>query len=324
MTTETNDTHNKENEDSWLTFFGNGSTYFGIVALNVLLTLVTFGLYYPWAKASYRKYIWNETEFKNSRFVFNGTGKEMFKGFLIAYAIIIGFYVSLSLVAYYSYAWLFLVGFYLLLLLLMPFAIFAGWRYRVSRTSWRGIFFSFDGKFTPFLKMFVINLLLTIITFGIYGAWMRVNIQKFLFSHTTVGDLRLGFKGEGANLLGINILWYFVSIFSLGILSPIWIKERFNFTINNSYITDGEKRQNFQSTLENGEAMKVLLVNFLLLVVTVGLAFPWVFIRSMRMFMDNTSVPDAFDYDNLSQSESNYKDATGDEMTDMLDLDFGF
>jgi len=54
-----------------LKFFGAGSTYFGIVILNLLLTIVTLGLYYPWAKAAYRKYTWNEIEMKGSRFTFH-------------------------------------------------------------------------------------------------------------------------------------------------------------------------------------------------------------------------------------------------------------
>jgi len=83
-----------------ISFFGKGATYFGIVAINLILTVVTVGLYYPWAKATYRKYIWNETEFKGSRFVFNGTGKEMFKGFLIAYLAFLGLTTMVGFLTY--------------------------------------------------------------------------------------------------------------------------------------------------------------------------------------------------------------------------------
>jgi uncharacterized membrane protein YjgN (DUF898 family) len=314
-----------ENEsDDYLAFFGKGSTYFGIVVVNVVLTLITLGLYYPWAKAAYRKYLWNETEFNDSRFVFNGTGKEMFKGFLIMYSIFISFYISILVFATSKYGFLFILSFYLLLIALIPFAIFGGWKYRVSRTSWRGIFFAFDGNLSDFMVLFFKNLALTIITFGIYGSWMRVNIQRYLFSHTQIGDLRFDFKGHGSDLFGINILGFILLYPTLFLYLPIFIKNRFNFTVNYTYLQDGSKRQRFISTLENGTAWQTLVVNGLLLIVTLGLAFPWTFMRTMRMYMDHVIVPDAFNYDELTQSDNDYTDASGDELSDMMDIDFGF
>lgn len=318
--------HNEPDTYSRLKFHGQGSTYFGIVALNVVLTVLTLGLYYPWAKAAYRKYVWNETEFKESRFIFNGTGKEMFKGFLIAYAIFLSFYGAIALTSFYTWGWMFIVLFYLLLLMLIPFAVYGAWKYRVSRTSWRGIFFQFDGKQSEFVKLFVGQLLLVLITFGIYGAWFRVKIQKYLLSHTSIGNLRLGFHGEGIDLFVINLVGMFLSYITLLLYLPIFIKKSFEFFIDHTSLSDGKQIKLFKSSLTNGTAWKTLMTNFLLLVITAGLAFPWTFVRSMRMFFENTLIPDNFNYDELAQSETSYKDATGDEMSDILDidLDIGF
>jgi len=307
-----------------LKFHGKGSTYFGIVALNVVLTVITLGLYYPWAKAAYRKYVWNETEFKDSRFIFNGTGKEMFKGFLIAYVIFIGFYASIASISFFTYGWIFILLFYLLLLILIPFAVYGAWKYRVSRTSWRGIFFQFDGNQREFIKLFVGQLLLVIVTFGIYGAWFRVKIQKYLLSHTRIGNLRLNFHGEGIDLFVINLVGFFLSYITLFLYLPIFIKKRFDFSVDHTSLSDGNNTRAFRSELSNGTAWKVLMSNFLLLVITVGLAFPWTFVRSMRMFCEHALVPDNFDFDNLAQADKSYKDATGDEMSDILDIDFDF
>lgn len=305
-------------------FFGQGATYFGIVALNVVLTLVTVGLYYPWAKAAYRKYLWNETEFNDSRFVFNGTGKEMFKGFLIAYFIFLGFYASLAMVGLWTYGWVFVILFYVLLVFLIPFAIYGSWRYRFSRTSWRGIFFSFDGNFKEFLKIFIPQLLLTIITFGVYTSWMRVKVMKYLFSHTKIGKIRMDFHGDGATYFGINFVGILLSYITLFLYSPIWMKDRFNFTVNHTSLSDGEQTRYLRSSLQGGEAWKTMMLNLVLLIFTAGLAFPWTLMRTMRMYFNNTWMPNEFDWDNLAQSDSNYKDATGDEMADIIDIDFGF
>jgi len=183
--------------DNELQFHGDGAQYFGIVALNFFLTVITLGIYYPWAKTTYRKYIWNEIELNDSRFTFNGTGKEVFFGILKLIGILIGFFLLHSLVMFLA-AKLFgfsmtnivnmpttgmLIGAllsYLIVmfffLLLMGFAIYGSYRYRISRTSWRGIYFGFDGNSKEFLKLFLVNLLLTFLTLGIYGAWMRTKI----------------------------------------------------------------------------------------------------------------------------------------------------
>jgi len=308
-----------------LSFHGKGSTYFGLVALNVVLTLITLGLYYPWAKTAYRKYIWNETEFKESRFVFNGTGKEVFKGFVIAYLIIIGFYASFFMVSVLgTTAFIFLGLSYLALLILIPFAIYGGWRYRVTRTSWRGIFFSFDGNFKDFIKLFIPQILLTILTLGIYGSWMQVKLMKYLFSHTSIGSIRMDFQGEGSTNFGINFIGYILSVFTFMLYLPIWIKERFNFTVRNTSLDDGAQKKMLGTSLEGGEAWKTIMLNAVMLIFTVGLAFPWTFMRTMRMYCRNTWIPDEFDWDGLSQTENDFKSATGDEMADIMDVDFGF
>ena len=65
-----------------LEFFGKGSEYFNIMIVNWLLTIITLGLYYPWARAKNLRYIYGQTALNNERFHFSGTGKEMFLGFL--------------------------------------------------------------------------------------------------------------------------------------------------------------------------------------------------------------------------------------------------
>ena len=317
--------NNRKEEWEYLNFYGEGATYFGIVALNVVLTILTLGLYYPWAKAAYRKYLWNETEFMGSRFVFNGTGREMFKGFLIAYTIIIGLYVSLSTSLFFEFGFQLALVFYIAFLILIPFAIYGAWRYRISRTSWRGIYFSFEGNFGEFLKIFLLHGFLTIITLGLYYSWMRVKIQEYLFQHTRIGDLYLDFKGKGSELFGINFLAFIIVILPFGVLYiPIWIKNRFNFTIANSYLDDGEKEIRLGSSLQNDEAWGTLVVNGILLVVSAGLAYPWTFMRKMDMYVNNILIPTDFNFDNLSQTSKVFDDATGDEMSDIFDIDLDF
>jgi len=90
----------KQTQNYRLEFFGKGSDYFAIMIVNWLLTLFTFGLYYPWARAKRLSYVYSQTSLNDDRFHFSGTGKEMFRGFIK----VILFYMAIMVL---FYTWLF-------------------------------------------------------------------------------------------------------------------------------------------------------------------------------------------------------------------------
>ena len=299
-------------------FTGEGGRYFGIWAVNIILTIVTLGIYYPWAKAALRKFMWNETVVDGDRFVFHGTGKEMFRGFVIAYGIMLG---MIGMMFVFPMG---IILFYIGLIFLAPFAIFSGWRYRMSRTSYRGIYFSFNGKLSDFMKLYFKNLGLTLITFGIYGSWMKTNLMKYMFGHTKLGDMKFSFKGDGATLFGINLLGILLFYITLGIYSFWFIANRFNFTFQNLEIEHEGLADTMKSNLTGQKVAGVMLVNALLLIFTAGIAFPWVYMRLMKLYTSNLALPEHVNLDNLVQDADNYRDATGDDLLDALDIGLEF
>lgn len=299
-------------------FTGQGSRYFGIWAVNIVLTILSLGLYYPWAKAAIRKYLWNETSLEGDRFVFHGTGKEMFRGFIIAYGLIA---IMIGITAIFPLGILLL---YLGMIILGPIAIFGAWRYRLSRTSWRGIYFSFRGDITDFLKLYFKNIFFTIITFGIYASWMRVNIMQYLLRHSQFGQYHLSFKGEGGTLFGINILGIFLCYITLFIYLPWYITSYFNFTIDNTHIHHDGGVSPLKSTLEGSNTFFITFTNMLMIVFSLGIAFPWAIMRRQKLFTESVNVSNDVDLDNLVQDADNYTDATGDDLVDILDMDLGF
>ncbi len=68
-------------------FHGRGADYFGLWLKNTLLTVVTLGLYYPWARAARLRFEVGNLELDGSRFAFHGTGAEMFRGFLVLWLV---------------------------------------------------------------------------------------------------------------------------------------------------------------------------------------------------------------------------------------------
>src|SRR5687767_2740216 len=82
----------KEYRSYPMAYYGKGSEYFKIQIVNTILSILTLGLYYPWAKEKSLKYLYSKSTFEDTPFVFSGTGKEMFKGFVKALIILVVLY----------------------------------------------------------------------------------------------------------------------------------------------------------------------------------------------------------------------------------------
>ena len=55
---------------------------------------------------------------------------------------------------------------------------------------------------------------------------------------------------------------------------------------------------------------------------TLGLGTPWAIMRTMRFTYNNMDIIGDINADRLQQTEEEYKDATGEDFSDMLDLGF--
>jgi uncharacterized membrane protein YjgN (DUF898 family) len=305
-----------------LEFKGEGTEFFGLVIVNWLLTVVTLGIYYPWAKVKKMKYLFESTYFNGTSFQFHGTGKEMFKGFIKAILIFASIYGLLLLFIYLDMAIIGAVLFYLIFLAILPIAIHGSYKYRMSRTSWRGIRFGYTGDRKELCVNFIKWLGLTIVTFGVYGSWFIVNLRSFIFGNIKFGDIDMQYKGRGSEYFLINLKGYFLSILTLGIYMFWWQKELFEYFINNVSLHKEEKSIKLKSTVEAGDLFILCLVNVIMLIFSLGLAYAWVEMRTMKYLFSNIQMTGDIDLDAITQKQENYKDATGEDIEDMLDMDF--
>ncbi len=120
-------------------FTGSGSEYFRIWSVNLLLILVTLGLYLPFAKARRIRYFYANTLVDGQALSFHGDAWKMFRGFLLL----------VLLMAVYSGAGRFsttaaFVAF-LILCAVWPALWRASLQFRLGNTSWRGLRMRFDG-----------------------------------------------------------------------------------------------------------------------------------------------------------------------------------
>lgn len=64
------------------------------------------------------------------------------------------------------------------------------------------------------------------------------------------------------------------------------------------------------------------LGNLLLLLVTLGLGFPWVMVRSIRFVFDNLTLEGPLDLESVRQ-DAQIASATGEGLAGILDVDLG-
>ena len=309
-------------ENNKLSYQGKGEELFGILIVNFFLTLITLGFYYPWAKVKKLKYVYGSTEFSGNRFEFHGTGQEMFIGMIKAVAIFIVLYVILLLTITKGpiLASLGTIIYVLGFLTLIPIAIHGALKYRLSRSSWRGIYFGYRGNLVELFKVYFKGFGLTIITLGIYGSWFAVDLRKYVFKYIRFGSVRFSFNGDGGTLFIICLKGILLSIVTLGIYLFWYLKARFNFMVENTTIEHNGKSYPIKSNATGLGILKLELVNILLLIITLGLAYSWVLTRELRYFMSNIEVPVEFDSGSISQTEEGFSDATGSNLLDFLDF----
>ncbi len=123
-----------------LSFNGSGMEYFKIWIVNVLLTILTLGLYHPWAKVRNNRYFYANSILEGRNFEYHATGKQLFFGYLIAMTLLI-LYVIINQVS--PTGSLILV---VTLFLAVPWLILRSMIFNMRMTSFSNVHFNFSGK----------------------------------------------------------------------------------------------------------------------------------------------------------------------------------
>ncbi|KDB52577.1 hypothetical protein X805_17970 [Sphaerotilus natans subsp. natans DSM 6575] len=213
-----------------LRFTASGSEYFRIWVVNLLLTVMTLGLYLPFARARQLRYFHENTLIDGAPLAFHGDPWKMLRGYLIIGAALLVYLVGSQ------FAPLLAVGAALLGMLAWPWLLCSALRFRLGQTSWRGLRFGFIGTVAEAYRVFLplIVLLGTVLALspvlapdvtpegeaaappiwliglflaamlGLYacGPWILLRLMRYRFDHFT-------FAGEQSRLEGVRVrdLW---------------------------------------------------------------------------------------------------------------------
>jgi uncharacterized membrane protein YjgN (DUF898 family) len=299
-----------------------GGTLFAMRVLNLLLSLLTLGIYSFWGKAKTRKYVCGQTEFAGDRFAFHGTGRELLLGWLRAlpfFAFIFLFPTMLPLG--WRNPWSPVVAqaaVFLALAVLWPVARAGAHRYRLNRMSWRGIRFSFRGSTWKYMLASLGGSILTALTLGFYGAFREVELRRRLLDETYFGNRSFRYHGKAIDLLPCYLIAIPLSLCTFG-LGWVWwsaVSERYTW----ANTTFGPAR--FRCSVTGPRLLWLWVCNVFLAIVTLGFALPWITLRSLRFWADNIQLVGDPELQSVRQ-EIQLTTAVGESFADYLGFDFG-
>ena len=297
-------------------FHGSGGSLFGIQIVNLLLTILTLGIYSFWGKVRVRKYLYNQTEFFGDRFAYHGTGRELFIGAIKAFVILLGIYGGVIVLAAAVHQGLILL-IYPVILIVIPVALYGAMRYGMSRTSWRGIRFSFRGRLKECMGKYIGGMLLTLLTLGLYYPFFHEKMRGYWVRNTYFGDTPFEYNGRGKDLMGSFILAVILALPTL-YLYLFWYMakvERYDWA--HTRFANGD----FDSTVTGGAILGQTLGNILLILFTLGIALPWVITRTIQFHFRFLGLKGDLDIGKIQRgSKSGITAATGEGLASALDM----
>jgi len=177
----------------------------GLLSKNFFLTLITIGIYRFWAATRLRRYLWSNVRIGGDGLEYTGTGRELFLGFLIGLAVLAPLSIIYVVAERLSLGDQVLVGtlqglYFLALFVFLQVALFRSRRYRLSRTTWRGIYAGQTGSTWEYLKLFIGYGLLTVVTLGLALPWMHVALARYKLNNTTFGNRTMHIEAKGSAL----------------------------------------------------------------------------------------------------------------------------
>jgi len=212
--------------ESAFEFTGAWREFLPIALTNLLLTVVTLGIYRFWAKARERRYLWSRTRFIDDPLEWTGTGKEMFIGFLVVMVVLLPAFFALqfalqalALRGQVAAAALLVLALYGGFFYLIGVARFRALRYRLSRTWWHGIRGGSDDGGWEFGLKYVGKTIAGAILFGLLVPWAMVSLWNDRWNRMSFGQNPFEARASTDGLFGRWLLVYAIAAVGMLVLS---------------------------------------------------------------------------------------------------------
>jgi uncharacterized membrane protein YjgN (DUF898 family) len=347
---------------------------------HLLLMLLTLGWSRFWGRTRLRRYLWSHFSILGDRFEYRGRGLELFVGFVLV-LLILGAWGGLVWLA-----WHFAIEahgvpgvgpldlFYVSIAFIgVPLAFvgqYAGLRYRLSRTRWRGIRGDLAGSAWLYGVMASLFTLANAVTAQLMTPVVSVNLARPRLQNASIGTQRLEFAGNAGDIYGRYLGYYFLNILLwivvIGLGATALIMGGVKFGIDESKVAEIFTKPGiatlllvvvalfvlstlfgllilplrcwwqayllrylvarvragpvlFATAISTRHMWSFMVVNYLIVVMTLGLGWPWVMHRTLRLIADQLWIYGAPDGASIRQPEG-HGPRYGEGLLDMFDV----
>jgi len=334
-------------------FSGKGGEFFGIWIVNILLSIITLGIYSAWAKVRTYRYFYGHTRIDGHSFDYLATPIQILKGRILA---VIAFliYTLLSSLAP-TIGLVFAIGF----LFLLPWIINQGMRFNMRMTRHRNVRFAFSGNYGDAFINFVLLPIASVFTLYLLLPYALKRIDQYMHENISYGNkpLTVNLQGEryyiaalitlGVAIGGLVIFGIFAGASALTIdnlntqnvslstiVVPLLIAALYiafltlvgavyhsiirNHIFNNSEFTEVAT---FESNLKAIDYAILLFTNVLAIMFTLGLAYPWAKVRRAKLLASVTEVSIYRGALSLIDVAQNEQSSFAEEAANVFDID---
>lgn len=332
-------------------FVGSSSEYARIWIVNLLLTIVTLGIYSAWAKVRRLRYFYGNTLLQGHGFDYHASPVRI----LIGRLIVLGSLWAVNILGQASPLFLLL---FLPWLAALPWFINQSMAFNAQMTSYRNIRFSFHGAYVAGLGAFVLMPLLAVASFGLLapvssgfranyvGSRLRFGTAWF-DTDAPLGRLYANLGAVAVFLVAAIVLLFcsllivsrqitgissedkgsaLTAIFLIATyLSFVLIIYAYRAGVRNIAFgsTTLEGGHRLSSTLSRRRYLWIMLSNALMVLCTLGLLWPVASVRHWRCLVQSTQFHPAGTLDGFVGRESRKSSVAAAEYLDLGGFDFG-
>jgi uncharacterized membrane protein YjgN (DUF898 family) len=339
-----------------LRFTGTGASYFGIWIVNLLLTIITFGIYSAWAKVRRLQYFYRHTELAGSSFDFHGSPKRILIGRVIAFVMLLAYNFSVRLQSIWTLVII------VALAAVLPWLLRNSFRFRLYNTSWRGTRFHFRGSVGGAYRVFLLNGFLSLITLYVMLPFAHQRLKAYQHDNSWFGQTRFSFHARAGQfyllylmlLAGLLVFGIVLAVAGIGgalsalfhmqqhggqvdprailkavlvlygslilvavVLAPAFHALITNLIWNNTQL--GEHR--IECNMSPLGLMWITVSNFVLVIVTLGMFIPWAMVRLARFQLEAMRLVPASDLQEFVAAAPEDVGAIGSEAASAFDFD---
>ena len=332
-------------------FRGSGGEFFRIWIVNIALSLITLGIYSAWAKVRTRRYFYGNIYVAGHSFDYHASPVRILIGRIIALVLFGAYNLAVRFSPYALIPALIALG------AAIPWLIVSSRRFNARNTSYRNVRFNFSGTYGGAFKAYVAWALAGVVTLGgLIPLAHRARDYYFINNHSFGGKrfatefprwsiYKVYLKAFGMLFLAGLLVGFVLGLDSLQTAAQVlparggriviaalifgaawmggisYIRARvLNLAVSHTTLDD---RHALISVLSAWRMIWIGISNFVLVLVTIGLFYPWARVRVARYMADHMSLLAASDLDEFTSETFATQGAIGEEIAGFFDYDIG-